>query len=401
MQWRMLFVRGLRAHQLVIKTIAMTTIKCKCVLSLHWGYAVGGIAKYVELIDHAQELAGIRIRTLCIVPRNRQTDEEGLRRLNAGIISVRSVLDLSWLWKIRPAIREIDPDCIMTHGFNGHFVALMARLLMRKNIPLIASYHGEYYAPTTAKKLLEPMYNGFINLYLRSFADAIVSVAHCGVDTLVKNGVNIDKIAVIHNGIVDIAPERDARQWLCGEWGVGEKDIVIVAASRLDPYKGVDCLIESFVLLASNYTDVRLVIVGSGPYEKQLRKNAECLRVEDRVTFAGMRDDVPRFLAAADIFVIPSFREAHSMGLLEAMRAGNAIVATNVGGNTESVRHDKEALVVPPADSAALAAAIERLIKDGELRKRLGDAARARFLTEFTAEITVARTARWFERVVG
>jgi len=119
----------------------------------------------------------------------------------------------------------------------------------------------------------------------------------------------------------------------------------------------------------------------------------------DRVVFTGFRADVPSCMAAFDVFVLPSLAEYHSIGLLEAMRAGLPTVATDVGGNTESVRDGKEALIVWPGDAEAFVKALGRLLGDGALRENLGRRARQRFLEAFTEERMLKRTAEWLEAI--
>jgi glycosyltransferase involved in cell wall biosynthesis len=119
------------------------------------------------------------------------------------------------------------------------------------------------------------------------------------------------------------------------------------------------------------------------------------LGMAERILFTGFRSDVPDCLAAFDVFVLPSFAESHSIGLLEAMRAGKPIVATGVGGNTESVRDGREAIIVPPGDATALAEALSRLLGDSSARERLRQAARQRFESEFSLERMLRRTAEW------
>ena len=100
-------------------------------------------------------------------------------------------------------------------------------------------------------------------------------------------------------------------------------------------------------------------------------------------------------LAAFDVFVLPSFVESHSIALLEAMRAGKPIVATGVGGNTESVREGREAIIVPPVDSTALAEALSRLLGDSSAQERFRRAACQRFESEFRVDRMLRRTAEW------
>lgn len=118
-----------------------------------------------------------------------------------------------------------------------------------------------------------------------------------------------------------------------------------------------------------------------------MRNLARELGVEELICFEGYQDNVPAWLKAWDIFCLPSLQENHSIALLEAMRAGKAIVCTSVGGNPETVEDGKEALVVPARNSEAIADALVKLIESESLRKKMGHDARERFLRNFTEDI--------------
>ena len=119
-------------------------------------------------------------------------------------------------------------------------------------------------------------------------------------------------------------------------WGVQPDDLVIGTVSRLDPVKGLEYLLEAVAIARKSEAQVRVVLVGDGGLRDALEAQVLKLGLKDVVSFAGYRDDIPDCLAAFDIFALPSLAEYHSIGLLEAMRAGLAIIATDVGGNTES-----------------------------------------------------------------
>lgn len=125
-------------------------------------------------------------------------------------------------------------------------------------------------------------------------------------------------------------------------------------------------------------------MIGEGPDLENLRIQSTKLGLNEDISFVGFQSNVADWLAACDIFALPSLYEYHSIAVLEAMRAGKAIVATTVGGNGESITDGVEGLLVPPSDPVALADALEKLLSDSELRKRLGQNARNRFEREFT-----------------
>ena len=371
------------------------------VLSIHWGLSLGGVAKYATTLERVTGIAPVTIRSVCILQRGRDVDRDALKVLGAEVVSVRSVADLNWITFVRKLIREEHPDCVISHGFNGHLVSLVATAFVKNSPRCLASYHGSYHATTTTRKLLEPVYNGFTHWFLRRKASAVVSVAEYCADYLVDKGVDSGKITVIHNGIPDHQPSETARGDIRSEWGFDSEHVVIGVASRLDPVKGIEYLLDAFARVANDHSNARLVIIGDGTVRGALEERSSALGIRDRVVFAGMRNDVPRCLEALDIFALPSLAEYHSIGLLEAMRAGLAIVATSVGGNTESVRDGKEGMIIQPADAEGLATALGRLVEDRDLRKCLGQAARTRFEAEFTEESMLGKTASWIQKTCG
>ena len=121
----------------------------------------------------------------------------------------------------------------------------------------------------------------------------------------------------------------------------------------------------------------------------------------DRVHFLGFRSDVPDLLAACDIFVLPSLCEGLPLAILEAMAAWKPVVATAISGTDETVVHGVTGLLVPPADPAALAGAIQSLLADPEASRRLGLAGRARVAREFLVETMVARVEAVYQELLG
>jgi glycosyltransferase involved in cell wall biosynthesis len=135
--------------------------------------------------------------------------------------------------------------------------------------------------------------------------------------------------------------------------------------------------------------------VGDGVEAENLRSQAERLCLMDLVSFVGYQPNVSAWLETFDVFCLPSLSETLSLSLIEASRAGVAIVASRAGGIVEVVRDEQEALLVPPADEQALAQAIIRLAKDGVLRQALGVNARRRFEAEFTEARMRRQIADW------
>jgi glycosyltransferase involved in cell wall biosynthesis len=159
----------------------------------------------------------------------------------------------------------------------------------------------------------------------------------------------------------------------------------------LRPGKGHDAAVAAATLLAERHPRLRLVLVGDGPARPEVE--ALAARLGERALLAGHRDDVMAVLDATDVLLHPSSVDAFPTALLEALAAGVPVVSTRVGGIPEIVDEGETGtLIDAPPDPAALAAALEPYLADGELRRRVGDHARERFGERFTA-------ARWAERL--
>jgi glycosyltransferase involved in cell wall biosynthesis len=173
------------------------------------------------------------------------------------------------------------------------------------------------------------------------------------------------------------AGERPRRQKL--EAVVGEQGArtLLVTASRLSPEKGLSHLLDAMPEILKQNSDVALLVFGDGPLRDRLRAQAARLDCAGQVRFAGLVPDFASLVGEADVFVLPSLSEGLPNALLEAMAAARPVVATSVGGVTDVVRNGENGLVVPPADSGALAAAVLRLASDSGLALRLGQSARA------------------------
>ena len=369
------------------------------ILNLLWGVPYGGIGRCFYAYDRLNHKPDLHLSNACIVTEKvRQKHATILSRtqkdLRARIISISGYHDLSWIKAVKELVKSSRPDILFVHGFNGPIVASACQRIYNINLPFVCSYHGRYHPPTPGKSLLAPVYNHLMERVYRRHAAGVVTVCSYCKDYLLKRGISEDKITVIHNGIPD-TPDQTVgltRQQI----GLTKDDFVLGTISRLDPVKGLPHLINAFAGISQKLPHAKLVLVGDGPYTNQLKARCKELGVAHAVLFMGYQSNTDAWLNLFDVFVLPSLHEYHSIGLLEAMRAGLPIVASNVGGNTESVRHEKEALIVPPADPKILATALMRMINEPDLRERLSKATRQRFEIEFTEKIMLEKLADWF-----
>ena len=361
-----------------------------------WGFNLGGVGKcFLAYAGLGKIDSRLTVHTACINLKNESIELAPLREIGATIIDIKGRLDFSWLPRCKQLIDEVKPDLIFTHGFNGPIVVQMLRIRYGLRVPLLCSYHSEYHPPSFNRRFVAPLFNRTVHELYKHAALSIVTVAQVNRVFLVRRGVDGAKISVIYNGIASRPLAHRKLSDLLPNVKLDDNAITVGIASRLDPIKGLAYLLEAVAMVRRKGIPINLILLGDGPLRASLQAEAEALGISEYVHFIGFQNNIPEWLDTLDIFALPSLSEAHSISLLEAMRAGKAIVATNVGGNPESVRDGNEAILVPPADSQALAGALTRLVGDVDLRHRLGVAARKRFETEFTEDIMKRRLADW------
>ena len=159
-----------------------------------------------------------------------------------------------------------------------------------------------------------------------------------------------------------------ARRVARARLGVGDRELVFGTVGNLAAKKDQGTMLRAFAELHWSMPQSRLVVIGTGPREAELKGLAAGLGLERAVHFLGMRDDVPELLPGFDIFVLSSIHEGLSIALVEALAAGVPVVATRVGGIPELITHGQYGLLVPPHDARALAAAMSGLAHDERAR---------------------------------
>lgn len=256
-------------------------------------------------------------------------------------------------------------DLIHCHGaYPEGYVGAAFKKWCRK--PLVIRPHGSDILPGEWIRKEPMLERRMIDSLIA--ADAIIAQGRGIGDELETLGVPSSKVHIIHNGVV----RPPARPPLAAT-----EPPYLFSMGSLSAKKGYDVLLHAFAMLASQFPDLRLYVAGGGSRHLELVDIAGRLSLTDRVRWLGeIQDDRKSvFLSGAAAYVCPSRREPFSNALLEAMAVGLPIVATNVGGNTEMLEGGDSALLVPPEDPHELAAAIAKLLRDPDLRSRLGDGA--------------------------
>ncbi|HID72235.1 MAG TPA: glycosyltransferase family 1 protein, partial [Thermoplasmata archaeon] len=223
-------------------------------------------------------------------------------------------------------------------------------------------------------------------------ADLIFSVSHSVKKEYIEMGVPEEKMVVMPNGVNHslFVPmvEEEAREKLKNylkqkgiELNLGENIILFVGYLR--KRKGVDYLVEAMPEVVKKHKDTTLFLVGEGILEKDLKRRAVELGIRKNLVFISNvpHTQMPLFINASNLIVLPTLAEGRPNIVLEAMLCGKAVVATNVSGIPELITDGKEGILVEPRKKEQLSDAISLVLEDLELRKKLGKNARSRILS--------------------
>lgn len=293
-------------------------------------------------------------------------------------------------------VRREKIDVIHSQGAWADFLARTAGRLIR--IPALVS---------TVQMPVEgfdvPPWRKFvykrIDRLTEGFVDRFIVVSDRLTEILIRDHrIPPDRVVKIFNGIEtdyfspDRAPDPGIREESRRTLGVESGDIVIGAFGRLVWQKGFRYLIEAAARDRSSFQGARLLIVGEGPLRVELEEAAARFGIADRVLFTGFREDIRDILSLVDLVVIPSLLEGFPLITLESMAMAKPLVATRIDGIIEQIEDSVSGILVPPGDAGALGAAVNRLIRDADLRKTLGEGARKRVISSFDVSGMVERT---------
>ncbi len=386
----------------------------------------GVVAGYGRRIRVTQILAtgtngGAQMHVLSVLQRIDRTrydvdvislsDGSVVGRIRAAGFRVRIVTaadDCAAVDEVVRLLRSDPPDVIHNHMYRAEVVGTRAALALGESgLPrpyVVGTVHSSRVRSREDRERLRA---------LTPYMDRLIAVSRSIVVKLLREGRTTAGVELIYNG-VDL--ERYDRQEACctlpEEYGFAPGTPLVGVVARLEPEKGHPTLLDAWPLVLQHVPEARLLIVGEGsqraPLEEQARRldllGEDCdadscvgtlrARPGAKLVFTGLRDDIPAVTAALDVSVLPSYREAQGMVILEAMALCRPVVATNVGGIPEMIEDGVTGLLVPPRDPVALAAAIVRLLTDHPLADMLAraghDIAHGRFRIERMVESLAA-----------
>jgi L-malate glycosyltransferase len=332
----------------------------------------GGTERQFAAIAKSLDPASFRLHLGCVQQRGPFLDGLGdvpQFRLGGSLYGAQS---LRTRFRLARHLRQCDVAIAHAFDFYANMTLVPAAHLART--PVVIG---------SQRQLGDLLTRAQFRVQLAAFrwCDRVICNSHAAAQPLMEHGLSQRKIVVIGNGL---PPEAflEATPALSRKPGVLRVGMI----ARMNAhYKNHGAFLRAAARLCNKFPKLEFVLVGDGPLRPELERQAEEVGLRDQVIFVGDRRDIPALLASMDISVVPSESESLSNVVLESMAAGVPVVASSVGGNPELVSEERGALV-PLNDDAALASALEHLLRDEPLRAELGKNARQFVKANFTLE---------------
>lgn len=364
-----------------------------------WGVATAEPIRVVHLLPALQIGGAERLAVnLCLYHTERTAPacviydppsdthyERQLRQAQIPLVSVykQRAYDMGVLVRLLRLLRYLKPTVVHLHISGINYAYPLLPLL---RVPSVYTVHN------IAERDLHARRGGRLVQYL-AFRYRLGRVQPVAISEQVRVSFQQlygwGEVPVIWNGIPveEFTPSPERRACWRAREGFSETETLIVCIAGFRPQKNLSLLIRAFAGLSR--AAARLVLVGSGEQEAQLRALAHELGVAARVHFLGVRHDIPAILNACDLFTLSSDWEGTPMAIMEAMASGLPVISTAVGGVPELVQHGITGLLTPPGDMDALRDALQQLLSDSALRESMGNAARQFAVERFDIRKTV------------
>lgn len=315
-----------------------------------------------------------------LAARAREDDHRVLELPLRGDLDVESIVRLSrWIRKNETEVLSVNVQRAVRIGCAAALISGRPAVVERRGLSFPVR-------PTVLNRAVYRRCVSHVIANCRSIRDGLVGA---GV-------IDPSRVSVIVNGIDPARVARGGGDAVRREFGIPAGAPLVAVIGRLVVDKGHRVALSAFQNVLSTLPSARLLIVGAGKLDAELR--AEAARSFDggAVVFAGRREDIPAVLDAADVLLVTSDREGMPHVVLEAMVAGTPVVATRVAGVPEMIEDGKHGLLVSIGSGDAAADAVVRVLSDSELGSRLAGAAAVRVNAEFTLEEMLDRVERLF-----
>lgn len=353
------------------------------VLQIVSGHEINGAVVYCKLLTQQLAARGHRVWLACR-PDSWLTHQD----LDCEIIETQMGRSRRQLKEIATLVREHQIDVVHTHMSRAHAFGTLLKLLV--SVPVIKTAHSRSFQLhwqindcVIANSLATADYHRKTNRIPKQKIETI----HCFIDSEKSSQVTPKSKRIV----------RRQLRWNNEEYLLGIVGQVIVR-------KGHRYLLEALPRLVQEIPNLRLVIVGrfhrDQTYVKQLRRYLNANQLHRVTKWIGIRENVPDFLAAMDVCVVPSLEEPLGLVAIESQSVGTPVVASETGGLSEVVKHETTGLLVPPRDSDAIADAVLRIHQDEALKRKLIYRGKKQYEEKFSTEQLVRQIEDVYQRQI-
>jgi glycosyltransferase involved in cell wall biosynthesis len=301
--------------------------------------------------------------------------------------------DLSVVLRLRALLKQLRPDVLHAYLLHSNVLGRIVGRLV--GIPVIIGSERTIGQAGRLGRLVTRLTN--------PLTDAVEVNSETGARAIEHNlGVPPDKIEIVNSGVdLDAFGGSLKRTEIRAELGLAHDQHLVLYVGRLRPVKGVEYGIRAFASAVNSHPKMHMALAGEGEQLAYLKNLATELGVQEKITFLGVRNDLPGLFSAADSVLMPSLTEGLPRTAIEAMAAGKPVIATRVGGTPEAIIDGETGTLVPPMDVEAMAAALIELVRDTGLGARLGSAGRQRAEQNYSVDNYVARLDGLYRQLLG
>jgi glycosyltransferase involved in cell wall biosynthesis len=321
--------------------------------------------------------------------------------VKALVLQRRRKFDFFIFFRLIKLLRKINPDIIHMHGYLSIFYGIPAALVNRTPIKVVTLHASPI--PSGQTKILSKLmlYLGIAYQMLKISKTYLIAVSKDIYDSHKKvRNINPFCMEVIHNGI-DIEEIRTHEPTLKRyDIGINESDFLIGIIGRIDKNKGHIYLIKAAKKLISEGKSIKVVIIGEGALQNDLKAYCTLNQLGRNIHFLGFKKNIIDFLYLIDVLVISSLHEGIPYILLEAMAIGVPVIATDVGGIPEVIKDNLNGLLVPSKDSEAIASRIHLLMEDATIRDRLSKSALEILNQRFSQKVMTQSTINVYNKLL-
>jgi glycosyltransferase involved in cell wall biosynthesis len=355
----------------------------------------GGIGRHVSSLVPELAARGADVNVVSPASARRFANEaSGSRFIRLEIPQGLSlVANFTVLKGLRGMLRGY--DLVHAHGIRAGMLASAASKSAGGALHLVVTMHGEVLDQRRGFKLIARL----LDWVFAGRADRSIYVSRALSATSSRRRRKSGRVIVLPAGADLSLPSEPEVARARASLDLEPGTLAVVAVGRLHPLKGFDVLIDAVARMRMG--NFKMVIAGEGPERNHLERLIDSLDVADHVRLLGERDDARAFIAAADVFCLPSLSEGSPLAIQEAMAFGTPIVTTSAQGILETMGGGEAALVVPPSDPIALADALDLILSDPDLRKSMGDKSRSAAGSLLDSREVSRRIADLYEELLG